>query len=73
MMSEACSTGKPVYIYELPHGGRRHQQFCESLIKGGLARPFTGAVETWKNTPQDETRKAAEFVYARLMRERKKC
>jgi len=85
MISEACSTGKPVYIYELPHGrhtrhsvllpdtrrssqlfgGGRHKQFCESLIKNGTARLFSGTVEIWKNTPLDETRRAADFVYER--------
>jgi mitochondrial fission protein ELM1 len=65
MISEACSTGKPVYIYELPNGGKRHKQFCESLIQSGHARFFSGAVEIWKNTPLNETRRAADFVYER--------
>ena len=65
MISEACSTGMPVYIYELPHGGRRHKQFYESLIKNTTARLFSGTVEIWKNTPLDETSKAADFVYER--------
>jgi uncharacterized protein len=30
MVSEACSTGKPVYIFELPHAGKRHKEFWES-------------------------------------------
>jgi len=68
MMSEACSTGKPVYIYELPNGGKRHKQFCESLIQSGTARLFSGTVEIWKNTPLDETRKAANFVCERFWR-----
>jgi len=65
MISEACSTGKPVYIYELPNGGKRHKQFCESLIQSGTARLFSGTVEIWKNTPLDETRRAADFVHER--------
>jgi mitochondrial fission protein ELM1 len=70
MVSEACSTGKPVYMYQLPGSGKRHKQFCESLIRGGHARVFTGMVEDWKNTPLDETRKAADFVVDRFMKER---
>jgi len=65
MISEACSTGKPVYIYDLPHAGARHKKFCEELVQKGHARPFLGDVEIWKNTPLDETRKAADFVYER--------
>ncbi len=66
MVSEACSTGKPVYIYELPKAGGRHKQFCENLIQSGHARLFSGAIEIWKNTPLDETRRAADFVYERF-------
>ena len=65
MMSEACSTGKPVYIYEMPSGSGRQKQFVESLIQKGCARPFSGRVEIWKNEPLEETRKAADFVIER--------
>jgi mitochondrial fission protein ELM1 len=67
MVSEACSAGKPVYIYELPNGGKRHKRFCESLIKSGTVRPFSGTIEIWKNTALDETRRAANFVYEHFM------
>jgi uncharacterized protein len=67
MVSEACSTGKPVYIFELPHAGKRHKEFCESLIKSGHARFFSGAIENWKNKPLDETRRAANFVQERFL------
>ncbi len=63
MISEACSTGKPVYIYELPNCGRRHKKFCESLIHQGLARPFLGTVESWEYMPLNDTYKAAEYVH----------
>jgi mitochondrial fission protein ELM1 len=62
MISEACSTGRPVYIYELAQGGRRHKELCASLVKAGMARPFLGNIETWTYTPLNETRKAADFV-----------
>jgi mitochondrial fission protein ELM1 len=66
MVSEACSTGKPVYIFELSHAGKRHKQFCESLVQSGAVRIFSGQMEIWENTPLDETRKAANFVRERL-------
>jgi len=66
MVSEAASTGKPLYIYELPKVGGRHKQFCEGLIGSGVARPFTGAIEQWSYAPLDETRKAADFVIERF-------
>jgi mitochondrial fission protein ELM1 len=66
MISEACSTGKPVYIYELPHAGKRHKQFYKSLFQNSMARPFWGDVEIWKNIPLEETRSAAQFVQEHL-------
>lgn len=46
MCSEACATGKPVYIYAppdliTPKHGRLHQ----SLYDGGYAKPFEGAID----------------------------
>jgi len=67
MISESCSTGKPVYIYELPHCGRRHKELAKSLIDAGHARPFLGTIEPWNNVPLDETRRAADFVYEHLI------
>jgi len=67
MISEACFTGKPVYIYELPNGGKRHKQFLEDFTRKGMTRPFTGKVETWNYQPLDETYRAAVFVYERFL------
>jgi len=65
MVSEACSTGKPVYIYELPNGGKRHRQFCQGMVESGHARFYAGDIEIWKNTALDETGRAADFVRER--------
>ena len=42
MVSEACSTGKPVYVMELRGGGRKFRAFHHDLRETGLTRPFTG-------------------------------
>ena len=50
MCSEACATGKPVYIFAphdliTPKHGRLHQ----TLYDGGYAKPFDGAIDlAWK-------------------------
>jgi len=67
MISEACSTGKPVYIYGMS-GGRRHMELAESMVHGGFARWFKGDATPWPNAALDETSKAAQFVYERLCR-----
>jgi len=62
MISEACFTGRPVYVYELPGIGKRHKQFLDNLIQKGIVRSFLGKIEKWKYQPLDETQRAADFV-----------
>jgi mitochondrial fission protein ELM1 len=62
MVSEACFTGKPVYVYELPGGGSRHKYFLNVLLKKGIVRPFLGKIEKWEYQPLDETARAANFI-----------
>lgn len=45
MLSEALATEAPVEIFMLPLGGR-HARFVSGLVDGGLARPFTGELQT---------------------------
>lgn len=54
MVSEACYTGKPVYIYALPGGSRRLQSFIAKLIAEGYARPFEGTLEPFAPPRLDE-------------------
>ena len=68
MVSEACFTGKPVYVYVLPDRSRRRRRFLEDLIQRGIVRPFSGQIETWQYEPFDETRRAAAFVRAELQK-----
>jgi hypothetical protein len=65
MISEACFTGKPVHVYDLPGGRKRIMRFERSLRARGMTRAFTGRIESWSYPPLDETRKAAEFVRQR--------
>jgi len=41
MISEACASGKPVYIYDLPGGSQKSARFRDALIARGLVRDFT--------------------------------
>ncbi len=55
MVSEACFTGKPVYIYMVPGGSKRLASFNQKLIKDGYARPFSGKIDKgWKPPRLDE-------------------
>jgi mitochondrial fission protein ELM1 len=67
MISEACATGKPVYIAELPgRGDSKFAAFHTALRKAGIARPFAGRLEHWSYRRLDETARAAEEVRRRM-------
>ncbi|PWC54521.1 mitochondrial fission ELM1 family protein [Azospirillum sp. TSO22-1] len=70
MVSEACSTGKPVYVIELDGGSPKFRAFLDGLYRDGIARPFTGELESWSYPPLDETREIAETVRHRLLARR---
>ncbi|XP_051142826.1 mitochondrial fission protein ELM1 [Andrographis paniculata] len=65
MLSEACSTGKPVYVV----GGERCKwkfvEFHQKLREKGQVRPFTGfedMSESWSYPPLNDTAEAANRV-----------
>jgi mitochondrial fission protein ELM1 len=66
MACEAGATGKPVHIYPLPGGGGKFARFHDSLVARSVARPFSGAVESWTYVPLDETGRAAARIRALL-------
>ncbi len=70
MASEACSTGKPVYVIPLEGRSRRLEAFHESLRLAGMTRPFTGHIESWHYQPPDDTKKAGLEVWRRFQRAR---
>lgn len=70
MVSEACSTGKPVYIIELDGGTRRFRRFHEGLRMDGITRPFTGDYDPWQYQPLDDTDRVADTTKAMLERRR---
>ncbi|MEJ2565612.1 MAG: mitochondrial fission ELM1 family protein [Gammaproteobacteria bacterium] len=66
MVSEACSTGKPVYVVELEGGSRKFQRFHQGLRADGVTRPFTGVLANWHYAPLNDTQLAAAEVRRRL-------
>ncbi len=67
MVSEACMTGKPVQVVDLPgRGSSKFRRFHENLRDEGLTRPFRGRLECWSYPPLDDTARVAEAVRARL-------
>lgn len=66
MVSEACSTGKPVHVIELEGGAAKFRRFLDGLYAAGLARPFTGALEQWSYAPLNEPARIATEVRRRM-------
>ncbi|KAK7337268.1 hypothetical protein VNO77_17833 [Canavalia gladiata] len=69
MLSEACSTGKPVYVIGAELCTWKFADFQNSLQKQGVARPFTGdenITENWSYPPLNDTAEAASQVVAAL-------
>ena len=66
MISEAATTGKPLYIIELEGGSRRLHSFHDMLRMEGITRPFTGQIEHWNYRPFNDTRKVACAIRDKL-------
>ena len=66
MVSEAATTGKPVYVIELDGGSPRFQRFHDMLREDGITRPFDGRLEQWNYAPLNDTVTVAATVRQRL-------
>jgi uncharacterized protein len=68
MVSEACYTGRPVYVAKLEGRSRRFDAMHRSLEKAGFTRPFNGKLDTWEYAPLDENQRIAAIVRERMAR-----
>ncbi len=68
MVSEAAASGKPVHIVDLDGGSAKFARFHAALRDVGITRPFTGAIESWRYPPPDDTARAGEEIRRRLER-----
>jgi mitochondrial fission protein ELM1 len=66
MLSEACTTGKPVYMINLQGGGRRVDALHRNLVKAGALRVFDGKLEHWTYTPLRDAETVAVEIRRRL-------
>jgi len=70
MVSEACTTGKPVYVIDLAGGSDKFRRFHQSVRDDGLCCPFTGSIEPYSYSPLDDVGQVAarikEMLAARI-------
>ncbi|BBP04834.1 hypothetical protein TPL01_12450 [Sulfuriferula plumbiphila] len=62
MASEACFTGKPVFIEGLTGANNKFEQFHRELQARGYTRPFAGELADWHYPPLDETSRVANLL-----------
>ncbi|MHA1114464.1 MAG: mitochondrial fission ELM1 family protein, partial [Alphaproteobacteria bacterium] len=71
MVSEACSTGKPVHVVALDGpGSAKFRRFHQALEADGLTRPFRGQLEQWTYPPLDDMTSLADEIGRRLIERR---
>jgi mitochondrial fission protein ELM1 len=62
MVSEACSTGKPVMVIDLPGGSDKFRRFHQAMRDDDMTRAFSGHIEKWDYAPLNDMRLVAERV-----------
>jgi uncharacterized protein len=66
MLSDAATTGKPVYMVPLPGGSAKFDRFYTHLAELGVIREFDGTLENWEYPPFDDARRVARAVTSLL-------
>jgi len=70
MVSEACSTGKPVYVYKPEGSGtKKHFRFSDGLIKNGFVKEITTNTKKlikYKYEKLIESKRIAELIRKQL-------
>ncbi len=63
MVCEAATTGKPVFVFELPGGNRKFNYFHNEMQKAEFTKPFTDNPVIWSPPKLDETNRIAKEVH----------
>lgn len=66
MISEAATTGKPVYMAALEGGSARFDRLHNSLLNKGIIRNFKGKLEPYDYTPLNDAAMVAEEIRKRM-------
>jgi mitochondrial fission protein ELM1 len=66
MVSEAATTGKPVYLIPLEGGTKRFNKFHNHLIDKGIIRRFEGSLDKWDYDPLNDAKIIAAEINKRM-------
>lgn len=70
MISEAATTGKPVYTVPLEGGSARFGRLHNTLLHGGTIRKFEGKLEPYDYTPLNDAAMVAGEIRKRMKTDR---
>jgi mitochondrial fission protein ELM1 len=63
MAGEAASTGKPVFVFDLPGRAKKFRRFHKELAETGATRPLDGAAfQSWSYEPVDANKEIAAEI-----------
>lgn len=62
MISDAASTGKPVYLLPLDGGSAKFDRFYDAILKQGSVRIYEGLCEDWDATPLNDAANVAQAI-----------
>lgn len=66
MLSDAITTGKPVYMIPMDGGSPRFDQFHQNLLNHGAIRPFEGVLDRWTYAPPSDSALIASEILRRM-------
>ena len=71
MISEASSTGKPIYIHHLPfkRKTKRFEYFHKEFEKKGISKPFVNELCQWFYKPLKESERIAGILSPRILKD----
>ncbi len=66
MVSEACATGAPVFVFDPTRVRGRPRAFLDALLRSGRIRPMDAMLAPFESQPLRETARVAALVRERL-------
>ena len=66
MISESCTTGKPVYMIDLEGGSKRISAFHNNVMRHGALKPFNGTLESFSYEPLNDAQMVAKEIKKRF-------
>lgn len=72
MLSDAASTGKPVYRVDLIGGSKRFDAFRDKLQNAGITRRFSGLLDMWAYKPLNDAAIVANAIRAGVLAKQNK-